>query len=421
MNTKQVTACVVDSGLFCDLAVRLSREFGHVYYCVQRRADFPEIATDLVGFGVEGIERIDFDDIWGDVFDKIDLFIFPDIGYGEMQKRLEKMGKLVWGSRNGEDLEGDREGTKKAMQHLGLPVGKYEEVKGMKALRKYLANHKDVYVKVSKFRGTFESFKSRDLKSIEPKLNEIEYKLGPFGELVTFCVEDDLPDCVELGVDAYTVDGKFPNSILSGIEIKDRAYVGVFKGYREFPEPLIRVNDALSPLMAKMNYRGFWSSEVRIGADHVPYLIDATARAGSPPSELYSEFYLNLGEIIYEGAQGKMVEPKPIAKYGAQVILDSAWADKNWLPIDFPQEYRRWVKLREHVKINGQYYSSPQGIGLTQVGAVIGIGDSMKAAFEMAKTIADDVKGYSVSIPLEAFEEAEAEIAKAKKLGLSMF
>ena len=55
-------------------------------------------------------------------FDEIDLWIFPDIGWGGTQKTLRKMGKAVWGSMGGDDFELYRTRFLDLLKQLKLPV-----------------------------------------------------------------------------------------------------------------------------------------------------------------------------------------------------------------------------------------------------------------------------------------------------------
>lgn len=417
----EVTALVVDNGLFADMAVCLGRTYKKVYYCTPGgiQSAFPKMNNTQIGVGLEGIEVVR--DVFGDHFDDIDLFVFPDCYYGTLQLQLDKMGKKVWGARMGEELELSREGCKRLMKQLGLPVGGYEVVKGMSGLRDHLKTHKNQHVKVNSYRGTFETFKADDYKSVEPKLDEVEYNLGAFKHVLPFIVEDDLPDRAELGTDGYTIDGKYPSKVLSGIEIKDLAYCGIFGDYARLPEPLTRFNKAMVPVFKEYGYRGFFSTEVRIGKDHVPYMIDFCSRAGSPPNELYQEFYTNLADIIWQGANGILIDPTPIAKYGAEVLIHSSWADANWQPVDFPMEFRRNIKLRNGTKINNQYYVIPQAVGLPEIGAICGWSNTMQGAFDMCREVAKHVTGYYIKVPHEAFDEAEEQIALTEKYNLKMF
>ncbi len=88
------------------------------------------------------------------------------------------------------------------------------------------------------------------------------------------------------------------------------------------------------------------------------YSLDQTMRLPNPPYQLHLEMLSNLGEIIYYGAQGKVIVPKIKAKYGA----------------------------------------------------VAGIGNTPEEAIESCKKHADKVKGDSVEIDVNAAEDAYEEL-----------
>lgn len=413
------TVCVIDNGLFTSLAERLARDFKRVLYYASWEAAYPKMNEAYIGYGLKDVERVE--SIWPH-FDEIDLFVFPDLFYGPMQVWLESHGKRVWGSRNGEELEIYREVCKEQMAKAGLPVGPYEVVKGIDKLRAYLKAHENVWVKVDQWRGTFESFKSSNYRNVEPKLQEIEYQLGPLKNIIDFVVDDDLPDKIEVGIDAYCIDGQWPSKTLVGIEVKDLGYVGEFVKWDDIPEPIRRFNASMAPVFRRYGYRNFFSTEIRIGKDHEPYMIDACCRCGAPPNELYQEFYSNLPDIISAGADGELVDPEPKGKFGVEVIMQSQWAnERNWQPLDIPEKIREHVKLRFGAKIGDRHYVVPQWIGLKEIGAIVAWGDTLEAALEMSKSIADQVDGYAVSIPDGAMEEAQEEMQKSAEMGLHIF
>lgn len=418
-NLKSKTACIVDNGLFSELAVCLARDFGRVLYYVSWESAYPKMNEAYIGYGLEGVERVE--SFWP-MFDEIDIFIFPDLFHGPFQVWLESQGKRVWGSRNGEELEIYREVCQQQMAAVGLPVAPYEVIKGTERLREILSTNENMWVKVDQWRGTFESFKSSNFRNVEPRIQEIEYQLGPLKDIVEFVVSADLPDRVEVGIDAYCIDGAWPAETLVGIEVKDLGYVGEFMKWSKIPEPVSRWNKLMSPLFTQYGYRNFMSTEIRIGKDLKPYMIDACCRCGAPPNELYQEFYTNLAEIIWQGADGVMVNPVPKAKYGVEIIMQSQWAnDRNWQPVDFPAKIREHVKLRFGAKIKDRYYVVPQWIGLKEIGAIVAWGDTLEKALESAQSIADEVDGYAITIPDGALEEAQEEMQKSAEIGLKIF
>jgi len=423
-DPSDVVALVVDNGLFVEIAIKLAKTYKRVLYYVPWESAFAKMNLGKIGTGLEGIEVVD--SIYGPHFDEVDLFVFPDIYFGYEQEMLEKMGKAVWGSRTGECLELKREGMKQILTALDLPVGKFTHIKGMANLRAFLKENEDVYVKIDKFRGTFETFHSANYKEVEPKLDEVEFNLGAFKNTIEFTVEASLPDRVEVGTDCWVITddngaAHYPEHTISGIEIKDVGFASIFKKYADIPEVVTRFNERMKPVFGAYNWRGFMSTEVRIGKDMKPYMIDLCARAPSPPNELYQEQYSNLADCIWAGANGIVIEPEATAKYGAEIMLHSSWADKGWQPVSFPEELRDRVKLRNATCIDGVYYAIPQACGLPEVGAVIGLGDTLKEALDDAVGNAEQVTGYYLEAKMGAIDDIKEQCAKLEELGLNMF
>ena len=165
----------------------------------------------------------------------------------------------------------------------------------MDALRDYLKTHTNVWVKISKWRGHFETFFAEDYRTVREDLDEIERDMGPFSSIATFMIEKRIcPNRTETGTDGMTVlDGQLPRRVLTGLEVKDRAYAGRFMDWTQIPEPVRRFDEAIAPYFAHQGYRGFYATEVRIGKDQAPYMIDFCARAPSPPGELWQEDLLH--------------------------------------------------------------------------------------------------------------------------------
>lgn len=413
------TVLVVSNPLFVSLAERLTRDFKRVLLHVPFSGSFPVMNAGMVGYGLPGVELVD--SVFGPHFDDIDLFVFPDLYHGPLQVQLEQMGKRVWGARNGEELEIYREICKKLMQEEGLPVQPWKVVKGMKALRAHLAAHPNQHVKIDRWRGVTESFFSPSLDIVAPKLDEIAHTLGGFQEVLEFIVEDDLPDRVEVGLDGYCIDGRYPSHTLAGIEVKDLGFIGQMVEYAAIPEPLRRWTDRMSRYFAEYGYRGFLSNEIRIGKDQEPYMIDATCRAPCPPSELWQELYTNLAEILWEGAAGNLVDPVPAGKWGVEIILKSQWAEKNWQPVRYPEEYADRIKLFNCVVVDGVRYVVPQDDDMTEIGAVVGWGDTLEAAMDMAREAGESIEGYGIKFNMGPIEAANEQMEELAKLGVSPF
>ena len=419
MKYPDKTALLSCHGLFVSLAERLSRDFGRVLLHVPYAASFPTLNQINVGTGIKGVEKVD--SVFGKHFNDVDLWVFPDLHNADFAVYLEDQGKRVWAARRGEDIEHHRELCKKIMERKGLPVQPWKVLAGMKELRSHLKANEQQHVKIDVARGVTESFFAKNYDEVAPKLDEIQHTLGCFAEDMEFIVEDDLPDRVEVGIDTFCIDGAVPSLTLAGIEVKDCGYTGQMVEWAKIPEPLRRWNEAMADVFEGYGYRGFLSNEIRIGKDKVPYMIDATCRAPCPPSELEQELWTNLADILWEGADGNLIEPVPAAKWGVEVILKSPFAEKNHQPVTFDLKYANQIKLFNSCEVDGVRHVLPLDDEMEEIGAVVGWGDTVEAAMEHAKKAGETVGGYKVKFSMGPADNALEQIQELEDLGVSPF
>ena len=410
------TIIVYDYGLFATWAQKLAESFGRVLYFCPFKSAFPRTQQFVIGTGLEGVERIT--NFWDHVHEA-DCFFFPDVYDGDLQLHLRNIGYPVWGSAKGEELELMRWQTKLFIKKdLHLPVQPVERIVGIHDLRDYLRDTVDKYVKISMLRGDFETFRHDEYRTSEPILDDIEARLGPYKASKEFIVEDAIDDAIEVGYDGFTIDGQFPNPGMFGYEIKDVSYIGVVRPYDQLPEPVKEVNKRLAPAFSQYQYRGFWSSEIRIPKNGKPYLTDPCCRAGSPPSELYQELFSNWGEIIWQGAHGEIAKPFPTAKYGVEILIHSQWADQHWQAVYVEPEVRPWVKLRNVCQVEDVLYIAPQVVGLPEIGAIVAVDDSLLGAIKKVKGYCEKVTGHSIDLNLDRVSEAIDTIKNGERQGI---
>lgn len=230
-----------------------------------------------------------------------------------------------------------------------------------------------------------------------------------------FIVEDHLPDTLDIAIDTYCIDGAYPTLGLLGTEAKGEAYVAAVKKWSELPSGLTDIYDKLAPTLKEYGYRNFLSLECRTQKDKV-WLGDPCCRAGSPPFELQLNMLRNLGEILWEGADGKVVEPKYAGRYGFELIIHSEWADKNPLRLEFPDELRDQIKLRYASKFDDGIWIMPQGGG-PRVAAVVTCGDDLDACFKEAEDIAGQIKGIQVEAFAHSIPDLKKNIEKLRGWG----
>ena len=98
-------------------------------------------------------------------------------------------------------------------------------------------------------------------------------EFGGVSEKIVFIVQEPIPDAVEVGYDGFSIDGKYPGKSFQGYELKNELYLGSWLESDEMPEMVIRVNEAIAPVLKKLGYRNFIASEIRD-----EFFIDITPR-----------------------------------------------------------------------------------------------------------------------------------------------
>jgi hypothetical protein len=423
MDFSDKIALVLDQGCYTHVAQRLARDFGMVYYWSSWPFNYPNKQDKSIGSGLEdeGVERVDhYQDILKSVSKEKLLIVIADGNTGPFVEDLRGQGYRIWGTGRGERLEYSRKFAKRLMKELKMPVNDYDIVMGVEKARLYLkdAKNEGKFVKHD-VRGQFETFQNEKWKLSEPIFENIANDLGATGHEFEFMFESPIPDAVEYGYDGFCIDGKFPESSISGIEIKDSGYLGHVKPMKDISPLITDALYKLQPFLSKTKYRQCISTESRINKKKESFVIDFTNRFPSPPGEIYEELWENFSDIIWFGAEGILVEPKFSGKYAAQAIIQSTWAAGDGVqPIFVPKEIRNQVKLKNLYKANDTYYFLPVGGGYTEIGGVVAIGDSVDECFEKLKKYSDMVEGYKLNINVGSIDKAQSEIKKGESLGI---
>lgn len=409
IDLSRKTAMVYDlSGSFTHIAEAIVPDFGRTLYFSQWETGFSSLTDYLPGLGLDGIERIADPAEW---FDKVDLAIFPDVGHDCLQEYLRQQGVAVWGSANAGRLERDRIFLKATLAGLKMDVPEYEIVHGLKALRKYLGAHKDVYVKISYFRGLSETYHHLSGFASEGWLDDKAVKLGPYQEEIDFLVEQPIAgDAVEVGIDTHAINGQLPRRMLWGYEDKDCGYLGTTS---KVPERLRKTSEQFA--VALEGYCGPLSTEDRTTED-ADFLVDFTARFPSPPSEAECMNIANLAELMYQGAHGIPVEADYSYHYAAQLVVESGVVEQHPLAVLVGMPER--VAIHGHCQFGGKSYSvSPMRI--EEFAGAVGLADSLEGAIRESIEAAKSIEGDGVGYDESAFDRIMETIQKGERLGLT--
>lgn len=418
LDTKTKTVLVWGSELQVEFARRLSHFFKKVYFFSNWKCSFPSSDSTMPGDGLEEIERVKFP---FQLIDEIDLWVFVDLLDQDVQVHLRALGKRVWGPGIGENLELNRESTCHLLMDLDMPVMRASVIYGIDALELVMHEQENLIIKVSMWRGDFETFKHKTWDLSEQWLNRQRHRLGIKAKVMEFFVQEMVPEiAAEIGGDMWSIDGQFPATAAQGYEIKDCGLVLSVKPYNELAKPVRWVNEKLAPGMKKMGYRGFWSTEILVAPDKTPYFIDATCRLPTPPNELYQEMVDNWGDILWFGAEGQNIPPVWKARYGFEALIYSGIDNSGheWQSVSFPDEYRNNIKLFNLCQVEGRNCIVPLEYDMSQIGAIIAYADKLEDAVDQVKEIAETIGGEKLEVKIASADEALQAVEDGESVGI---
>ncbi len=415
-DVSEVVACVCDYGTFVSIAQRLAKDFKKVFYHSPVAEEFLTVHKSILGDGVPEIERID--DVDDPDFSKqIDAWIFPDIRFVGLQKRLRAEGKAVWGAFGVDELELMRTKFIDTIEELGLPVVKSVTLHGLTALSEHLKKVNKKYVKLNKFRGDFESFEHIDFAHSEREIERLAKLWGGVKEFPAFVVQDKIDTDIEVGYDGFSIDGRFPQKSFYGYEDKNSLYLGSVRNYEDLPKSVRQVNEAMAPILEQAGYRNFIATEIRYVSPTEFYFIDPTMRMPGQTGEQLLNTCKNLGECIYKGALGEMIVPEFLGNFAAAAtITNTAGSAEDWKVLRVPEEAREWTHLTHFCQVDDICHFPPGR--LNELGVVVGYGDSIDKAIESLKEHLDLFKDEPVSYETDGFYDLIKSIKSAEDEGL---
>jgi len=412
----EMTVLVFDFGSQFAVAERLARDYKRVlYYIPSVTNGFKDHKAHSIGRGVEGVERVDD---WWQYIREIDLFVFTDIYMGGLQEYLRGIGKPVFGGGTASELESNRKEFLELVSDLGLPTLTYDVANGLDELEYKLKRVEDKYIKAS-LRGDLETFHHVNYTLTQTELKRLKHDMGTYANDETYLICDPVDAIGEIGYDGFSVDGEYPKESSCCLEIKDACAVSKMTRYEMLPKQVREVNDKFAPILQSKGYRAAFSTEIRVDENKVGYFIDPTLRFPEPNTSITLEQYENYSEIIWEVANGIVPNIKYKYLWGCELIMKSELAKTEPIAIQFPIEYKNNVKIKNLVvEEDGTHYYVPNNIEMCEVGAVIGLGNSMESAIKMAVEIAKTVKGHDLKINTDCIEEAKEALQNLSKNGI---
>lgn len=400
----------MDYGCSLSLAFRFAESGWDVMYFCPWVGAFPK--TDRYNLG-DGFKEITAVENFWDWVDKVDLIFFPDLYQGDLQHYLCNNGYKVAGAGKSEVLETDRILFYDTLKKLGQPTIPFKVIKGMTKLKEYLKTAEECYVKFPVFRGNFESMRHITYEHSLPLLDKVSHQMGLARDLESFVVQEPVDNAVEVGYDGMSSGGKFPSAPIIGVEVKDKCYVA--KILDDYPKLIKKNNDAMASILNDMGMRGLYSTELRVTSPNQAFYIDGCFRMGFPSGNAVSELYKNYPAMIDGLADGEMVKPEFEERYAAEIIISSDQLKHDWLAVDVPKKYKKWMKLKNACTVDGQVFCIPvDDIGV--IGSAVGVGDTMKDAIKMALDVAENVKTQDGAYAKDSFDKALETVGELKDI-----
>jgi len=413
---EQITACVIDRGTFFPIAERLARDYKRVLYHKPDGEPFVTVGRECLGAGLPEVEYVE--DFW-EFKNEIDLFVFPDCADWGLQKELERQGFPVWGSKDSGKLEQYRGRWIEFCQKNGLPMPRTDTVRGLTNLKRFLDEHRGEkwFVKISRFRGDMETWEAKTPQQIANKLDYLSLRFGPLREHVLFYVQQGVETDIEAGTDTYDIHGQWPDDIILGYEKKAESYFATVKPRKSLPDVLWSGNEAVEDMMRDCRYANFVSSEIRV-KDDTGYWLDPCFRMPSPAGEEQLEMYANFDEIVWNGAQGILVQPQWAAKFCGEAVIAYNGDRDTWKSVEVPEEISRWIKLYAAAYADGVFHFPPCQ-DHDAIGCAVAIGNNPNDVLENLKGLAEAMKDQPVTLRIEPMADLFTEIEKAETEGIA--
>ena len=417
---------VYDSaGLYISLAERLTKEFETVYYfCDWKGAEmFPKSYKKNLGQGIPNVVRLDS-------FQQgkylADFIFFPDCQHGDEQMDLQVHSIPCFGGGSATKLENNRRFFKEKLEGWNLPVGEYEIENGIDNLMENLEKKdlsEPVFVKISDTRGDMETKGVKDIVNARSYFAKKKLDMGINGDTRDFIIEKYL-EGLECGIDTICVRGQMIKKVQFGVEGKDVSYYARMVDIDSLPKGMKDINDKISEYIKENNVSTFVCTENRIN-NRKFYFTDATIRCGLPPIEMQMTNWINLGEMLRDGANGICTEPKYQKEYACQLILTLQPKDEvieRELRVTFDKKYKDNIHFYNYCMKDGDVYIIPmKEVGHNICCSVVGLGDTFQEAKEQLYEIASTIDTDYLNMDKHAFDDMDEEIAEAESEGIDMF
>jgi len=404
------TFLVVDTNLGLEYARRFGVDGYTTYYSVVHASPYPRLADEICGYGFNEIIKI-YD--WGEGLDAgAGTVVFIDSGFGAIADYLRSKGYYVFGSDSTTELlELDRIYVRNVLKKLGINVPPADIIKGVDKVIEYMDILREKrFIKISKFRGDFETMGTDNAKDLEVRLRKGGYQI--IGKDVWFVLEKPMNEgAVEVGVDAFFNGSEFMDIVFETIEVSG---AGNLTKAQEYTESIwYEVLEKISPFLAKHGYHGLFCMEGFFDGNTI-YVTDVTPRHPFPCGYAYPKWVGNLSELYIAMASGDELKPIVPTTYSAQI---GVYTDNpnDWGAIHYDDYDFKWITYRRVIHADGEIWFVP---GDYLVATAVSAADKWRTAITEAINRAKNViypQSYYMGYEFKNY--CESVINKLEKLG----
>jgi hypothetical protein len=96
--------------------------------------------------------------------------------------------------------------------------------------------------------------------------------------------------------------------------------------------------------------------------------------------------------------------------------MESEWALNNFQAVYFPTEYSNNVKLKKATHIGDTFYVIPQLYQSNDIGAIVGLGNTLEEAIKQCRDVAESIEGNGIHIRVDTLDTAQEEFDKFESL-----
>lgn len=410
---EDVVCLTLDYGTFICVAEKMAEKVAESWYHSPVESEYRDAKDCVIGDGIPKVRRCD-DFMDPDFWNRLDLVIVPDIGFVGAQKFFRSQNIAVWGSMGADQLELYRTQFYDLVKSMGMPVAKYQKIKGLTNLSLYLKDHDDKWVKINRYRQNMETWHHIDWDHSQRMLEHLAMEFGGVKDLITFVVMDPIDTDLEVGYDGWCINGEYPDACFQGYEKKNELYLGSLLDYQDLPEAIRYVNEHMAPVLRKYGYCNDIATEIRI-LDGEPHFIDPTMRLPGQTGEQGLETCTNKAEVIWHGANGEVIKPEFLCQYAAEATMHYTGCDEGWKTVRFPTDHENF-KLVHYCMVDGLCHFPPGAND--EVGVVLGKGDTIEEAIENLHENFEEVKNLPVEIHDAGFVDLLKAVQSAEDEGV---